>query len=189
MFAMQYQITLPADYDMGIIRERVAARGHILDTYPGLGLKAYLIREVGVHGSPVNQYAPFYLWRDTVGTAGFLWGGDGFGGIVRDFGRPVVHTWVGGGFGFGPARGALPVAATRLVSTVQDGVDPAEVAERAGQWLDEQRHEPGVYAGAYAIDPTHWQLVQFTLWEQAPSGQGGELYQVLHLSGPEIDRL
>lgn len=61
MYAMQYDIALPAGYDMTIIRERVATRGHALDDRAGLGLKAYLIRERGVAGSPVNQYAPFYL--------------------------------------------------------------------------------------------------------------------------------
>jgi hypothetical protein len=45
MIAMQYQINLPADYDMGIIRTRVARTGHLLDHYPGLGVKAFLIRE------------------------------------------------------------------------------------------------------------------------------------------------
>ena len=36
MFAMQYSITLPADYDMAIIRHRVAAKGHLLDDFPSL---------------------------------------------------------------------------------------------------------------------------------------------------------
>ncbi|SCD81378.1 protein of unknown function, partial [Streptomyces sp. SolWspMP-sol7th] len=58
MHAKQYEITLPADYDMGVIRRRVAVGGHVLDDRPGLGLKAYVIRERGVEGSPVNQYAP-----------------------------------------------------------------------------------------------------------------------------------
>jgi hypothetical protein len=42
---------------MGIIRERVAAKGHLLDDFPDLGLNAYLMRERG-EDSPVNQYAP-----------------------------------------------------------------------------------------------------------------------------------
>ncbi len=37
MYAMQYEITLPADYDMGIIRARVATGGNALDDLPGLG--------------------------------------------------------------------------------------------------------------------------------------------------------
>ena len=30
MYAMQYAINLPADYDMQIIRDRVAATGHLI---------------------------------------------------------------------------------------------------------------------------------------------------------------
>lgn len=71
MHAMQYEITLPADYDMGIVHERVAARGRLLDAFPGLGLKAYLVRERGAD-SPVNQYAPFYLWVTPEGMNSFL---------------------------------------------------------------------------------------------------------------------
>ncbi|MFC5828113.1 DUF4865 family protein [Nonomuraea insulae] len=40
MYAKQYEITLPADYDMRIIRKRVADGGHVLDDRAGLGLKA-----------------------------------------------------------------------------------------------------------------------------------------------------
>ncbi|MEU6409281.1 DUF4865 family protein [Microbispora sp. NPDC046933] len=72
---MQYEITLPADYDMAITRERVATCGHALDDRAGLGLKAYLIGERGAAGSPVNQYAPFYLWQDAGRMGEFLVGG------------------------------------------------------------------------------------------------------------------
>jgi Domain of unknown function (DUF4865) len=34
MYAMQYEISLPADYDMSIIRHRVASKGSALDTCP-----------------------------------------------------------------------------------------------------------------------------------------------------------
>ncbi|MFD5437087.1 DUF4865 family protein [Kitasatospora sp. NPDC127067] len=100
MHAMQYEITLPADYDMGVIRKRVADKGHLLDAHPGLGLKAYLVRERGRQGSPVNQYAPFYLWRTVEGMNGFLWG-PGFRGLSADFGRPAVRHWLGAGLTHG----------------------------------------------------------------------------------------
>src|ERR1700712_1556022 len=100
MLATQYEIPLPTDYDMGIIRRRVADRGHLLDEYPGLTLKAYLVQDVG-SGAQQNSYAPFYLWADTGATASFFWGGGGFSGIVRDFGRPRVSTWVGADFRHG----------------------------------------------------------------------------------------
>ncbi len=39
---------------MGVIRHRVTTR-RMLDSFEGLGLKAYLIREQGVQSSPVNE--------------------------------------------------------------------------------------------------------------------------------------
>ncbi|WP_372500296.1 DUF4865 family protein [Sphaerisporangium perillae] len=44
---------------MGVIWHRGATGGAALDAFSGLGLKACVIRERGVDGSPVDQYAPF----------------------------------------------------------------------------------------------------------------------------------
>ncbi|UFS58863.1 DUF4865 family protein [Subtercola endophyticus] len=215
MLAMQYQITLPADYDMGIIRDRVATRGHALDQYPGLGLKAYLIREAGVHGSTVNQYAPFYLWNAPLAAGTFLWGGDGFGGILRDFGRPVVQTWVGAGFARGPAFEAAPTVALRSIIHVADDADPQPLVAARVDALPALIERPGLHSVAVAVDPRTWQLVQFSLWvgdpvlDQAGSGPAPapatghagagpavagmgsdvERYEVLHLSAPGLARL
>jgi hypothetical protein len=93
MYAKQYEVTLPADYDMQVVRKRVAAVGPLLDDRAGLGLKAYAIRERGSGGSPVNQYAPFYLWNDAGAMAHFLVGRGGFENVIRSFGRPAVHHW------------------------------------------------------------------------------------------------
>jgi len=51
MYAKQYEITLPADYDMRTVRRRVADASQLLNHRPGLGLKAYVIRERGVDGA------------------------------------------------------------------------------------------------------------------------------------------
>jgi Domain of unknown function (DUF4865) len=117
MQAMQYEITLPADYDMAIVRQRVATKGAMTDDFEGLGLKAYGIRERGVDGSPVNQYAPFYLWASVEGMNRFLWGA-GFGGLSRDFGRPIVRQWTGLAFERGPASEAAPGFATRRIESI-----------------------------------------------------------------------
>ena len=111
MHAMQYEITLPADYDMGIIRHRVATRGERTDSLRGLGLKAYSIREKGVNGSPVNQYAPCYLWVTQSGMNDFLLG-PGFAGLCDDFGRPAVRHWNVLTFEPGPAFGNPPMTAS-----------------------------------------------------------------------------
>jgi hypothetical protein len=182
MHAMQYEITLPADYDMKIIRERVATRGGAFDDFPGLGLKAYLVRERGVDGSPVNQYAPFYLWRSPAGMNRFLWGGGGFHNIVRDFGRPAVRNWTGVALEHGPARTDLPRHATRRTVRFPDGADPAATVSAA---LAEMSTPPGVHSTALAVDPHSWELVHFTLWASAPATDGVR-YEVLHLSAPAL---
>ncbi|MFI0790797.1 DUF4865 family protein [Streptomyces lydicus] len=188
MHAMQYAITLPADYDMEIIRHRVKSRGHLLDDFAGLGLKAYGIRERGTDGSPVNEYAPFYLWADPAAMSRFLLG-DGFRGVIRDFGRPAVRHWQGLFHRPGPASGRPPGAFSRRTETLPEGADPATVVTAAVARHQELAATEGVFATSLALDPRRWELVHFTLWADAvPEGAGGR-YQVLHLSAPGLDRL
>ena len=182
MYAMQYELTLPADYDMEIIRKRVRDRGSRTDGFPGLGVKAYLIRERGVADSPVNQYAPFYVWREISGMNAFLWGGKGFSGIVDDFGRPPVRHWTGVDFQPGPANVGMPVAATRHVEPIAAGVDPIEPVRVAQQELRERAALPGVHSTALAVDPQRWELVHFTLWTETAPAATGTRYEVLHTS-------
>ncbi|CAL9636476.1 DUF4865 family protein [Streptomyces sp. Tu 3180] len=188
MHAMQYELTLPADYDMGIVRDRVARRGHLLDAWEGLGVKAYLVRERGVHGSPVNQYAPFYLWNTVEGANGFLWGG-GLQGIADDFGRPRVRWWTGLAYEEGTAAGAAPVVAVRRRRPVPDGVRLGEVAEEAVRECGRLAGEDGAVLAAAAVDTGAWELVHFSLWGHDAPGADGEVFRVLHLSAPERDRL
>ncbi|MDT7725081.1 MAG: hypothetical protein QOI21_1657 [Actinomycetota bacterium] len=185
MHAMQYEITLPADYDMGIIRHRVATKGALLDTFPGLGLKAYGIRERGVDGSPVNQYAPFYLWQTLAGMNTFLWG-NGFRGIVDSFGRPSVQHWTGLAFEHGPAAATLPRTSSRRTETIPPGTDPASRIDEALDELRQLAATDGVHATALAIDPRSWELIHFTLWKDAAPESAGTRYQILHLSTPEL---
>jgi hypothetical protein len=179
MYAAQYEITLPADYDMGIIRKRVADNGHVLDDRKGLALKAYLVREQ----DPVNQYAPFYLWRDTGAMAHFFFGGGGFQNIIRDFGRPVVRQWTGVATVAGPARDVVPATASRLLTPI-DLINTDDAVEA----LNELRHNENVHTAALAIDPHHWELVHFVLWRGEPEVEGTR-YDVRHLSTPELGLL
>ncbi|WP_030993424.1 DUF4865 family protein [Streptomyces sp. NRRL S-1813] len=183
MHAMQYAITLPADYDMQIIRHRVKSKGHLLDDFAGLGLKAYGIRERGVDGSPVNQYAPFYLWADPEAMNRFLLG-DGFRGVVRDFGPPVVQHWQGLFHRPGPAAGTLPRTFTRRTETLAEDADPATVLAHAVAGHEELATTDGVHTTALGFDPRLWELVHFTLWAHAAPESAGARHQVLHLSAP-----
>jgi hypothetical protein len=183
---MHYEITLPADYDMAIIRDRVATRGAATDDFRGLGLKAYAIRERGVAGSPVNQYAPFYLWDSLDGMNRFLWSGP-FEGLSRDFGRPVVQQWTGVAFERGPGMGATPRAATKRTEPLGPDDDAPRAVAAAVAQTREQAAAPGVHSAALAVDTRAWELVRFTLWETA--APDGATYEVLHLSSPHVDDL
>jgi hypothetical protein len=190
MIAAQYEILLPADYDMGIIRRRVCERGAVLDGRAGLGLKAYLIQDVAEQ-SPINAYAPFYLWRDPAALAAFHWGGQGFSGIVHDFGRPAVRTWIGGGFSRGEAFAATtPAYASRRLRPLASSIDPVDAASMLDQDGQAVRGGPGVHSHAWGIDPNTWQSVELTLFARHPGkvqAPDTTVYRVLHLSTPEID--
>ncbi|MEV7081462.1 DUF4865 family protein [Streptomyces sp. NPDC093516] len=186
MHALQYEITLPADYDMGVIRDRVARRGQLLDDWDGLGLKAYLVRERGLRGSPVNAYAPFYLWNTVEGMNAFLWGG-GFQGVVDDFGRPAARQWTGLAYEEG-ALGQPQFAVRRRQHLAQD----APLADRVGDAVEEARRltaQGGALLAAVAVDTSRWELVTFSLWEDVTAGAEGDLFEVLHLSAPGRDRM
>jgi hypothetical protein len=206
MIATQYSIGLPRDYDMTVIRNRVATRGHALDDYAGLGIKAYLIRDV-TNGAPTNAYAPLYLWTDEAAAAKFLWGGDGFGGIVRDFGRPRVRTWIGGRHLAGAAHGTTPTAAVKSTLMIPRDLDPRATADEAQAVAQTLLDKEDLHSVTWAIDPMSWELLVLTLHSTPRHGRAGAepayrsspfqawpsadstTYDVLHLSAPEIDSL
>jgi hypothetical protein len=188
MIAAQYEITLPADYDMGIIRRRVAERGSALDDRAGLGLKAYLVRDVS-DGSPVNAYAPFYLWHDPAALAAFHWEGQGFAGIVRDFGRPTVRTWIGGRFLRGDDLTGTPThAVTRFVRFAPDS-DPETEVTTVVRLADETAAIPRTHSVAWAVDPSRWEAVVFRLTTSVPAAGVGAVHRVEHLSAPGLAEL
>ncbi|MEV0634610.1 DUF4865 family protein [Streptomyces sp. NPDC050619] len=183
MHAMQYELTLPADYDMGIIRGRVARVGHLLDDWAGLGIKAYLLRQRGVDGSPVNQYAPFYLWNTVEGMNSFLWGG-AFQGLSDDFGRPSVRQWTGVAYEEGGAVGSPARVAVRRRQRVPDGVRLGEMVEDAVRETGRLAGEDGAVLAAVAVDTSRWELVHFSLWDHDTPKADGDVFRVLHLSAP-----
>ncbi|MZD06548.1 DUF4865 family protein [Streptomyces sp. SID5785] len=188
MHALQYEITLPADYDMDVIRERVATKGHLLDDFPGLAAKAYLMRERGVAGSPVNQYAPFYLWATPEGMNSFLWG-PGFRGLVADFGRPEVQHWMGVAYAPGRPGGAPARAAVRRRTPIAADADLDGLVPDVEREVAELAASEGVLFAAGAVDPRTWERCVFSVWSDPEPAAEGEVFQVLHLSEPERDRL
>ncbi|MEU3526716.1 DUF4865 family protein [Streptomyces sp. NPDC038707] len=188
MHAMQYEFTLPADYDMGLVRARVARVGHVLDDWEGLGVKAYVMRERGVSGSPVNQYGPFYLWNTMEGMNRFLWDGV-FQGPVNDFGRPAVRQWTGLAFEEGTAAASAPARAVRRRLPVPDGAELAPFMADAVAETGRLAAADGAVLAAAAVDTRAWEVVIFSLWAHDGPEADGDLFEVLHLSAPGRDRL
>ncbi|MFD7922003.1 DUF4865 family protein [Streptomyces sp. NPDC059740] len=191
---MQYSVALPADYDMDVIRARVRTRGHLLDGLLGLLWKAYGIRERDRDSSPVNAYAPFYLWSDPGAMGDFL-AGPGFGQVVRDFGRPQVRHWTGLGFLPGPGADGEPVAARRRVMRLAADRDPGAAIGEARAGAERLAGAAGVFGTALGLDPYTWELVHYTLWtvgaqeataDPAPAGAPDQWYRVLHFSRPGL---
>ena len=98
MDLLQYSFTLGADHSMDAVRERVAAKRHLLDGLPGLRWKAWLLSEPLPGRPQAKSYAPLYLFDDTPSALAFL-GGALYRGVTDAFGWTLPRH--------GPLVGAL----------------------------------------------------------------------------------
>lgn len=179
MIAMQYGFVLPADYDMTIVRERIATKGPLLDGLPGLVFKAYLYAERPA--SAENLYAPFYLWSDGESMHGFL-NGPGFAAVAGAFGWPSVKIWT-------PWHATVDTEvraaayATRDIEAIAPYSDLALLREREEAWARAAR-ERGALAVVVGFEPVTWSVVRFCLWRDArhSDAASGQIYRVGHLS-------
>jgi hypothetical protein len=186
MITMQYRIALPADYDMGIIRQRIADKGHLLDDFPNLAFKAYLYadRTAPYAQGRENLYAPFYLWHNTQGMNAFL-GSAGFSGVVAAFGRPVVRTWSVWRADVASDLSSAERATREIVPIApHTSLDMLRETECDSAQDDLDR---GALAAISAFDPTGWTLLRFRLWResiQRPVGDDVDVYEIGHISQP-----
>ncbi|MDQ6595721.1 DUF4865 family protein [Bacillus salipaludis] len=93
MIATQYKITLPSDYDMKIIRDRVITNGHKTDGFEDLKFKLYLVTEKGLNQNLQNSYCPLYLWKGSNGLNKFLFNGP-YDNILNSFGWQRVNVGI-----------------------------------------------------------------------------------------------
>jgi len=179
MIAMQYSFTLPADYDMAIVRQRIADKGHMLDHFEGLLIKSYLHAERGT-SSDENLYAPFYVWRDAEAMQRFL-GGEGFAGLAKAFGWPTIRVWPVWDVWLSPqARHARLASRDIQPIAPYSALDVQREEQRALLQRDVER---GALAAVSAFEPTTWTRVNFRLWSDTrPDSIAGQWYQVGHVS-------
>lgn len=163
MLAMQYRFTLPADYDMAIIRQRIHDRGHLLDGFPHLEWKAYLwSQKDSRHPGSLNAYAPLYLWQDNDGINQFL-ASPGFLALCEDFGRPHIDIWsVWDCLG----NQAMPAATVCYQQTqaIAPGTSLAELRQQEQQ-LATRLHQQGALCVLSAYDPQQWRILRMSAWE------------------------
>ncbi|MCH8622234.1 DUF4865 family protein [Undibacterium sp. TS12] len=195
MLAMQYNFILPADYDMGIVRQRIASKGHMLDSFPGLAFKAYLHASKGHEptASSHNVYAPFYLWNDNEGMNNFICG-DGFKAVSQAFGWPAVQQWsVWHSHVDEQVRSAK--FATRQIRKIEAYTDLAALRKHETETAKKQIWQDGLLASVLAFDPNAWTLVCFSLWRDAAAAQAVHLsvdvqtYEVGHVSAPPVTQV
>jgi len=181
MIAMQYSFTLPADYDMAIVRQRIADKGHTLDHFDGLLLKSYLHAARG-NESEESLYAPFYLWRDSAAMQRFL-GSDGFANLTKAFGWPSIRVWPVWDAYLSPEARHAHVATRDIQAIVPySKLDGLREQQRTQLQQDIER---GAVAAINAFEPTGWTRVNFRLWSDTlPAHAAGQRYQVGHVSQP-----
>jgi len=188
----QYTVTLPADYDMEVIRNRVKEKGNGYDTFPGLGCKVFMIREKGRYGAESNQYAPVYLWPAVEPLWRFV-AGAGFAGIIDSFGWTSIRYWLG--LAYARDRGT-DITAVRSVSQVEvpirPGTDLGNMRNREAEQAHESvRNTSGLIARAVGVDTNHWTLVRFDYWASEQSALPASVigYEALHVSAPQVAEL
>lgn len=187
MISMQYSFTLPADYDMDIIRRRVAEKGPGLDHHDGLGFKAYLIadRADPALATQENFYAPFYLWPEAEQMQRFL-DGPVFPGVAGAFGWPSIRVWpVWNAHLSAEARQAR--FATRETGAIAPHSAIADLKKAEHDVLQRDVAQ-GAVAAISAFEPTGWTTLRFRLWRDRPdlpAGPNRQFYAVGHVSQPK----
>jgi len=187
MIIAHYAHRLPADYDIGIIRNRAESRGHLFDAIPELYFKAFLLRERGRFGANQNEYSSLYLWRKDDGLRDFLV--DGRTKSVTDsFGRPRIETR----FVLDAHKGSSEQP--RFLYKQEEDI-PIDT-DLTSAFADEIRRnresakQAGVVASAVGVDVQNWKFTRVVLSEKEPTGRDqGTAYQVLYLAKPLLAEL
>jgi hypothetical protein len=187
MIIAHYAHRLPADYDIGIIRNRAAARGHLFDGIPELYFKGFLLRERGRFGAIANEYSSLYLWRKDEGFRNFLVDGR-MKSITDSFGRPQIETR----FVLDAHKGSSEEARF-LHKQEQDIPLDADLTSAFAEEIARNREaaqQNGVVAAAVGVDTQSWKFTRVLLSEKEPGGREACIaYQVLYLARPLFSEL
>lgn len=77
----------------------------------------------------------------------------------------------------------------RARQSVPEGVRLSEVTAEAVRETERLASLDGAVCATAVVDPRHWELVHFSLWDHDAPKAPGEVFQVLYVNTPERDRL
>ena len=182
MMAMQYSVRLPEDFNAAKVQARVAERSGLFDNLPGLLHKSFLFDMRN------RIYAPFYIWQDPDAARRFFLDERMFESVVVSFGRPRVHRWMVLDFDHGVTK-TPPDFARCEIDKVEGGASLRSLIDREGVRHREMLTRPGLFAHLFALDADRWELVRYSLWQNAAAAAASDAdciqeYQVLHVSEP-----
>ena len=173
MISMQYKIRLSDDFDMNIIRKRVAENGYKMDGFQDLFFKAYLISEK-TDDNQHNEYAPLYLWKDSEGMNKFIFDGfydnilNSFGWQKIDVAIPMIYEL------------AEDLKTAKFVLENRYQVEPTQKMHR----FSFLRDYPTCKGKLLVYNPEKWQCVEYYFFDEMPTevATSNQYYQILHLS-------
>jgi len=156
MIAMQYTIRLASDYNIDLVRERVARRKPLFDGLEGLMHKSYLF-------NPTEAiYAPFHVWQCDDAARDFLTG-DLFRDLVETYGRPRVRCWgilaYGGNFESGNPRMVM-----KEIDAIAAETHLPDLASMERERNLRALEMPGLCFHMIGLDPDRWELMRYSGW-------------------------
>lgn len=174
MYAMQYEVKLPSDYNMEIIKKRVRENGFKTDGFEDLIIKAYLISD---EDNITKSYSPLYLWRNSKGMTKFIFDGY-FDNIISSFGWHSINIGV-----------------TYLVNITDDVCNSKYVLEEyinINPSSSLKNHDienkfysfDNILAQSIIYNPDKWKAVKYSFVNEVPKNidKKVQVYQILHIS-------
>ncbi len=176
MIGMQYKISLPSDYDMDMIKNRIKENGCKTDGFKDLLFKCYLIQERGIDDFE-NVYSPLYIWRESTGMNKFIFDGY-FDNIIKSFGWQNINIGI-------PLFLDLKKNFNKAKYVVElvGEITPRISLENFACSINRSIYDEQNVVGSTCIyNPDKWKYSQFIFYEGRPANQGDNLYQILHIS-------
>ncbi len=187
MIIVHYQLRLPADYDLGAIRNFLEQRGAVWDAVPELYFKAFLLREAGNFGAIANSFSSVYLWQHDKAFRDWLVRG-GYKVVTDRFGRAEIETFFALDAFRGKGNEARSLYREDLIIPIDTDLTAAFAREI--ELARERATQPDVVSAAVGLDPRNWKFVRIVLSEEEGRGsECGVAHEIVHLSRPLLNTL